>query len=108
MVTEFYTKAIDSGLANTTGAGWIVRTQKDRGLAYQNFCLRMLKSKTCVGWHFFKYQDNDPEATGVDPSNTDANKGLVNNQYVPYLPLGVEMKTLNQSVYQMQDYFDQR
>jgi hypothetical protein len=68
----------------------------------------MLKSKTCVGWHFFKYQDNDPEATGVDPSNTDANKGLVNNQYVPYLPLGVEMKTLNQSVYQMQDYFDQR
>jgi hypothetical protein len=108
MVTEFYTKAMDAGLANTSGAGWIVRTQKDRGLAYQNFCLRMLKSKACVGWHFFKYQDNDPEAQGVDPSNTDANKGLVNNQYVPYLPLGAEMKTLNQAVYQLQDYFDQR
>lgn len=108
MVTEFYTKAMDAGLANTSGAGWIVRTQKDRGLAYQNFCLRMLRSKACVGWHFFKYQDNDPEAKGVDPSNTDANKGLVNNQFTPYLPLGMEMKTLNQSVYQLQDYFDKR
>ena len=108
MVTEFYTKAMDAGLANTAGAGWIVRTQKDRGLAYQNFCLRMLKSKACVGWHFFKYQDNDPEAKGVDPSNTDANKGLVNNRFIPYLPLGVEMKTLNQAVYQLQNYFDKR
>lgn len=108
MVTEFYTKAMDSGLPNTTGAGWIVRTQRDRGLAYQNFCLRMLESKACVGWHFFKYQDNDPEAKGVDPSNTDANKGLVNNRYEPYRALGEEMKTLNRAVYQLQDFFDQR
>jgi len=37
MVTEFYTKGLDSGMGNTTGAGWVVKTQSDRGLFYQNF-----------------------------------------------------------------------
>lgn len=32
IITEFYTKAEDSGLTNVTGAGWKVRTQKDRGI----------------------------------------------------------------------------
>lgn len=99
IVTEFYTKAMDSGLANTSGAGFTVRTQKDRGIAYQHFCLSLLASKSCVGWHYFKYQDNDPSAKKVDPSNTDANKGLVNNKYQFYTPLMKLMKELNDNKY---------
>jgi hypothetical protein len=46
-------------LANITGAGWTVRTQKDRGRFYQNYTLGLLKQPGCVGWHWFKYMDND-------------------------------------------------
>jgi hypothetical protein len=106
IITEFYTKAMDSGLANTTGAGYTVRTQKDRGYAYQDFCLALLESKNCVGWHYFKYQDNDPTAKGVDPSNIDSNKGIVDNYYKPYLELTNSMKQLNEQVYSLIKYFD--
>lgn len=108
IITEFYTKAMDSGLANTTGAGFTVHTQQDRGYAYQNFCLGLLKSKNCVGWHWFKYQDNDPEAKGVDPSNIDSNKGLLSTQYKWYMPMIKSMKQLNINVYSLIKYFDQK
>lgn len=106
MITEFYTKAMDAGLANTTGAGYTVRTQYDKGLAYQHFCLALLESKACVGWHFFKYQDNDPTAKNVDPSNIDSNKGIVNNDYEYYQQLMPLMKQLNVNRYKLTEYFD--
>ncbi len=106
IVTEYYTKGEDSGMGNTSGAGWIVRTQKDRGLFYQNYNLGLLESKNCVGWHYFKYQDNDPMAKGVDPSNVDANKGIVNNEFEVWTPMMDKMKTLNTNVYGLIDYFD--
>ena len=93
-------------ISNTSGAGWIVRTQKDRDLFYQNYNLALLESRNCVGWHYFKYQDNDPTAKGVDPSNIDANKGIVNNVYEVWKPMMEEMKTLNDNVYQLIAYFD--
>jgi hypothetical protein len=101
IITEFYTKAMDVGLANTSGAGFTVRTQKDRGIAYQHFTLSLLASKSCVGWHYFKYQDNDPTAKNVDPSNTDANKGIVNNNFEYYKPLVKLMKELNDNKYNL-------
>jgi hypothetical protein len=101
IITEFYTKAMDAGLANTSGAGFTVRTQKDRGIAYQHFTLSLLASKSCVGWHYFKYQDNDPTAKNVDPSNTDANKGIVNNNFEYYKPLMKLMKELNDNKYNL-------
>lgn len=106
MITEFYTKGMDSGLANQSGAGWIVRTQQDRGYAYQHFCLALLEAKNCVGWHWFKYIDNDPTAKGVDPSNVDGNKGLLNNDFVEYEPLVQLMKQLNMNRYALINYFD--
>ena len=69
MITEFYTKGMDSGAANTSGAGWCVPTQQDRGFFYQNFTLALLESKGCVGWHWFRYMDNDPADLTADPSN---------------------------------------
>jgi len=106
LITEWYVKGADAGLPNKTGAGWIVQTQNDRGLFYQNYTLALLQFKGCVGWHWFKYMDNDPEDKKVDPSNNDSNKGIVNIRFEPYLPLMERMKELNHRVYRVIDYFD--
>jgi hypothetical protein len=107
MVTEFYTKGEDSGLGNTSGAGWVVKTQQDRGYAYQNYTLALLENKYCVGWHWFKYMDNDPTTPG-DPSNIDGNKGLAKIDYEPYEPMIEKMKEVNLRAYNLIDYFDKR
>ncbi len=106
LITEWYVKGVDSGLPNNSGAGWIVKTQRDRGLFYQNFTLGLLESKVCVGWHWFKYIDNDPLEPGTEPSNRDSNKGIVTSRYEPYPALLNEMKPLNDRVYSLADYFD--
>ena len=108
IITEWYVKGEDSGMGNYSGAGWVVKTQQDRGLFYQNFTLGLLESGNCVGWHWFKYQDNDPTNKNVDPSNTDANKGILNNKYQTYTGLTEKMKELNQQVYHLIDFFDNR
>ena len=107
LITEWYVKAEDSGLPNNSGAGWIVKTQRERGLFYQNFTLGLLASKVCVGWHWFKYIDNDPLEPGTEPSNRDSNNGIVTARYEPYPALLGEMKPLNDRVYSLADYFDQ-
>jgi len=106
MVTEFYAKGEDSGYKNTTGAGWLVPTQKDRALFYQNFLLGMLESKLCVGWDWFKYMDNDPEDLTTDPSNRDSNKGMVTIRYQPYVALLEGMREFNREIYPLADHFD--
>lgn len=106
LITEWYAKGMDSGMANTSGAGWTVKTQADRGLFYENFTLGLLEARGCVGWHWFKYGDNDPADTKADPSNTDSNKGIVSNRYVPYTPLLAAMKRINERAYGVIDHFD--
>lgn len=107
IITEFYTRGEDSGLPNNTGAGWNVPTQKDRGSFYQNFVMELLKDGNCVGWHWFKYLDNDPQDMQTDPSNRDSNKGVVSWDYKPYISLLESMKLLNDNTYQLIRYFDQ-
>jgi hypothetical protein len=97
---------MDSGMANTGGAGWLVKTQRDRGWFYQNFALALLESRVCVGWDWFKYMDNDPADKKVDPSNRDSNKGIVNNRYLPYQPLLGAMKELNDRAFALVEHFD--
>lgn len=106
LITEWYTKGEDSGLPNRTGAGWNVPTQLDRGYFYQNFVIELLKSKACVGWHWFTYQDNDPLNLKTDPSNRDSNKGVVNSNYDVYMPLMENMKAINTHVYELIRYLD--
>ena len=106
MVTEFYTKGVDSGMGNTTGAGWIVKTQSDRGLFYQNFVNQLLKSKVCVGWHWFTYMDNDPTNTGSDTANIDSNKGIVQWDCTRYDELIIHMRTMNECVYNLAKFYD--
>ena len=106
IITEWYAKGMDSGLPNNTGAGWTVKTQNDRGCFYQNFTLALLESKHSVGWHWFKYRDNNPLDTSTDPSNRDSNKGIVNWNFQPYTPLMNAQKEINTNVYNLIDYFD--
>ena len=108
LITEWYAKGIDSGLGNTSGAGWLVKTQQDRADFYQNFTLGLLESRVCVGWHWFRYSDNDPNQKGADPSNLDANKGIVTSDYEPYETLLETMKEINQRCYRIVDHFDRR
>lgn len=102
MITEFYTKAMDTDLPNTSGAGFAVPTEKDKAYAYQHFALGLLESKSCVGWHWFKYQDDD----GADNNGHPASKGIYTNQYRMYPYLGKYMKNLNYNVYELIDFFD--
>ncbi|MGN6552846.1 MAG: SGNH/GDSL hydrolase family protein [Verrucomicrobiota bacterium] len=108
LITEWYTKGDDRGSSNVPGAGWIVPTQNDRGLFYQNYTLQLLESRVCVGWHWFKYQDDDPAHVSADKSAGDSNKGMVAVDFKPYAPLLSAMTAVNSQVYRLADYFDSR
>ncbi len=103
MATEWYAKGMDTGLPNISGAGWLVPTQADRAKFYQHFALGMLEMPACVGLHWFRYMDNDPTDLSVDPSNRDANKGVVDIKFKPYEPLLSGMKELNDRIYTLRD-----
>jgi hypothetical protein len=108
LVTEWYAKGVDSGMPNHSGAGWLVKTQADRGRFYQNFTLGLLESRVCVGWHWFRYADNDPQEPGTDPSNRDSNKGILTNRYQPYQPLLDAMREINLRSHALVRHFDSR
>ena len=65
IVTEFFAKAMDAidanglRLANSTGAGILVKTQQDRADYYEHYALAMLECRGCVGWTWYRYRDND-------------------------------------------------
>jgi len=108
IITEWYVKGNDSGMPNKTGAGWLVGTQAERGDFYQNYALQLIQSKSIIGWHWFKYQDNDPDDPHAELSNRDANKGIVNIKFQNYAPLVERMRQLNPNAYALADYFDAR
>lgn len=105
VVTEFYTKAGDSGLGNTSGAGWYVATQKDRADFYETYTIKLMESNNCVGWQLFHYMDNDPNSGTGDSSSVDSNKGIYNNNYELYTVFTDRIKVLNANVYKLLDYF---
>ena len=103
LVTEFYVKGIeDSDLNNESGAGWCVPRQEDRAYWYQHFTLGLLEARNCVGWQWFKYQDDD----GTDNSSKPANKGMYDNAYNIYPTLARFAREINFNVYDLIDYFD--
>lgn len=101
MITEFYTKGADSELGNINGAGFIVPTQRERAYAYQHITLGLLEAKNCVGWHYFKYKDDDP-ADSTEPSN----KGIYDNNFNIFPWMAEYAKNLNYNSYRLIEYFD--
>jgi len=94
LITEFYTKGEDSGMDNDPGAGWIVPTQRDRGLWYQHFTLRLLEAPNSVGWHYFNYQD----------SPGDSNKGILNTRFEPHGDFIELMTPIHQHAYSLRQH----
>lgn len=96
IVGEFYIKDINQQNKSQSGAGWYVNSQAHRGFFYQNTCLELLQSKNYIGWHYFRYKDDD------DGSN----KGMVSNALVEYLDMTRYMEELNKQVYRLCDFYD--
>jgi len=108
LITEWYAKAMDvPGLANTFGAGWLVRTQTDRARYYQHFVLRTLECRNIVGYHWFKYRDDPPESTALDCAGG-ANKGMFDADGRPYKVLLDAAREVNRETYPLIRFFDQR
>ena len=99
LISEWYAKGEDSGYENVQGAGMVVKTQADRGRYYQNFLLRLLESKSCVGSYWHTYRDAKEVPVG-------SNKGFVSVSFKPYNDL-VEMATeINREKYGVIDFLD--
>jgi hypothetical protein len=109
MVTEWYSRGYDTApyLTNENGAGWLCRNQQDRAYFYDNFTISLLKDPNCVGWHWFQYADNDPLGS-ADGSNTNSNKGILNNKYQLYKPLTGRMQNLNKQVFSLLAFLRKR
>ena len=95
MVTEFYSLSEDSGMANSSGAGFLVRTTLEKGFFYQNFCLALLESPHCVGWTWFRFIDGE-----------DSNHGLFTRSLQVYPEFGTLARELNYNAYDLIDYFN--
>ena len=81
---------------------------KDDPWLLGHFTLGLLESRVCVGWHWFRYSDNDPTQKGADPSNLDANKGIVTSRYKPYQVLLDAMRDVNVRTFGLIRHFDDR
>lgn len=93
MISEFYTKAQDSGLGNEDGAGWEVYTQQDRIDHFENFAMTCLSHRGSVGWTWFKYIDKN-----------DANKGIVDIDFNVYTDLVESMANISKDVYNLRSF----
>jgi len=108
LITEWYAKAMDvPGLANTFGAGWLVRTQEDRARYYQHFVLKALECRNIVGYHWFKYRDDPPESVALDCAGG-ANKGMFDAEGRPHKVLFDAASEVNREVYPLIKFFDER
>ena len=111
IITEWYAKGMDvqkkdKRLTNESGAGFTVRTQKERGYFYHNFALKLMECKGCAGFDWFKMWDNDPDNLKADLSNRNSNKGIYDSDYEEYSDLTDEMKLVNENCYKLIDFFD--
>jgi hypothetical protein len=68
-------------------AGYLVKTQRDRGRFYVHHALSLLEDPNCIGWHWFKY------GTHVD------------KQFRPHAEMTELMRQLNESVYGIAAHF---
>jgi hypothetical protein len=104
-ISEWYAKAEenkDALLKNKSGAGMLVAKQKDRAVYYQSMVIDMVQSGQVIGWSWLALMDNSPRKSGVDPSNIDANKGILGaNDFSVYEELVDTMAQTHASLYRI-------
>lgn len=94
-------------LANTEGAGWLVRTQEDRAKYYEHFLLVSAGIPSIVGGHYYKYLDDSAHSKDL-ASLGGANKGFSITENKPYPPLWQRATQVNRQIYPLIQFFDQR
>jgi hypothetical protein len=97
LVGEFYAMNVPKHkkVSKTSGAGFQVLNYEDAGDFYQHFVNSLMQDiPNCVGWHWFKYADDNPVSR----------KGIVGQQGEIRSPLIVRMKALNEQVYTLRGY----
>jgi len=95
LVSEWYAQSVEPKAKNLSGAGFRVRTDRERGLFYQNLTLGLLESRGCVGAHWFKYSGDE----------AGFHKGVVNARYEPHEALLREMGAVNRQTYPLAAHF---
>lgn len=98
LITEFYAKGVEPSYIDLQdGAGYMVQTQRDRGVFYQNTCLEILQSGYYIGWQYFRWIDDGT-----------SNKGVVSVNNEPWVEMNAYMKELNSQAYRLVDLMDNR
>lgn len=92
VISEFYAKGYDVGVANDQGAGYNVPTQTDRVGYYENFAIHLLESKGCLGYQWFRFQDDS------------SNKGIVNKDQEWYTELVNSFSKINKDIYKLREF----
>jgi hypothetical protein len=91
-VSEFYAMKVASQSTEPEGVGFRVYHFEDAAAFYQTHTASLLKEiPSCVGWHWFKYADDDP----------DWQKGIVGNDGAVHEALLDGMKVLNEQAYSL-------
>ncbi|MBR4873036.1 MAG: DNRLRE domain-containing protein [Clostridia bacterium] len=94
IITEFYAKAQNTAdmnglpLMNATNAGWIVNTQEERGIHYESYVLRLLETRCCVGWTWYRFRDNDQRVYKDAQNNLYIEHDVNNGRLDSYLKIG--------------------
>ena len=96
MMTEFYGMEVGPDFPSI-GAGWKMKTQGSRGLFYQNFLSTLAETGVVVGFHWFKFHDDN-----------NGNKGVVNRAAARQGTVLGYMKEMNNHLYDYIDYFDSK
>jgi hypothetical protein len=95
LITEYYAKAYDVGMANASGAGNKVPTQTDRAIYFENFSMKVLESRGCVGVQWHRFQDD------INPY---VNKGFINENGDWYAPLKASLYNFTKDMYGLREY----
>lgn len=103
VISEFGAKSNggDSTFHNAAG-GWFLETQQGRADFYENFILSFLEWKNNIGWHWYRYNHywigDIPQSGG----------GVVDDHHVPYPELETAFDNINNHVYGLMEFFDNK
>ena len=105
IITEYYTKALDANdngdiYMNGVGGGYTVENQQERAHWFEYFTSRVIAVNGIVGVHWFSYNDAVYEDKNTGKTEF-SNRGLVDNNYVPYEPLYSSMKKIFSHIIQL-------
>jgi hypothetical protein len=92
IIEEFSFKADDSGLMNILNYAPVVPTQKDRGLAYDEWVGTFMRRPYAVGYHWYKWVDNPTKEDNILAGD---NFGLMNIMDEPYVPFVTLVREVN-------------